>query len=289
MQRTQLLFLIPGMIVKKSNSIVALLLLSALMIFPMTAVGNDRDLFHIFQISDAGKRDLAIDQITFLESSPPAFLSTSTRLGAYRWFSRNIVFATDGEIRGNPQKIQTISLLDNSYKLILLPKDEAVRIRSEEYISEKNNPEPRPFSGFLHINSSSQIAAQLSTSGKSIYRLANFFGLARLHEQLQQERKGIGHCHDIIGNRYSCETSANGPFSIAGETIDHYLSQCVDCNDIDRSILRMVSAHYYLRSFTKASRQKGERAFHRHRNEFSDLDINFRQLNEIYLRSLSRN
>lgn len=245
----------------------------------------NQGLFYSLSLSDEGKIDFITDQIFFRSVSAPKILMAESHDDLYSWHTEAIDFVTDGRVTGSRSNVKTLSLLDKSYKLIISSKPDETYIDSEA-ISRYHSTGP-DVSFFIHKNTSSSIEDQLSTPAKSAYRLSNYFGLTAMAESIKRNSRPFGHCEDIVGSAYTCDLEKNGPFSIMGKSLSHYSDTCKNCTSSDRFILSMVSSHHLLRSRDKASRAIGEAVFHKNKKEFKLLDINYKQLKEIYLRSLS--
>lgn len=273
----------------KKNRVAAFALFCITLLSSLPALSNDQHLFYTFQASDSSKNSLSDDLYVFYNSSPEHIDYPYHYKDIYSWFNDQVAFMSDGRVIGNPTNIHALTLLDKNYKLVLVDNNDTIRINDKDYTHDIASLKGRKYYGFIHILEGDSVESTLNTPARSFYRLANFFGLAKVSEDINNGVESVSHCQDIIGNQYLCDNTKNGPLGLVGNILTEYIDQCNDCDDIDNSLLYMVAAHHLLRSGDKKSREKGGVIFRKHQDNFIDIDGNYRDLRDIYLKTLTLN
>lgn len=261
--------------------------------FTETSIAEDKDdesLFFIFSLSEEGQQDLSFDHAYFFNESSPKLTTGSDQKAISRSFIENIDFVTDSSVKGHSSGIRSVSLLDDSFKLILYDENAEIKIDDKQPPgrgSQKTNDLSSGVNAFIHLSDSSSIAHQLTSHPRSAYRLGNLLGLSEAARHIKNEESPIAYCQDLIGSPYTCDRGSEGPFKTTGKVLLHYAQQCQTCNEADSLILNMAAAHHLLRSGDSRVREMGEELMLRYRRDFEYLDMSYQSLNDIYLKSLS--
>lgn len=274
----------------KAKTIKALTIAIILALISFTAHSQDARLLPFVSVSDKEKRELYLDEMYFNDARWPGTISyhgLSTKDMAKNYFSRQISAITTTTVSGCPTDSSigctppSAYLLDDNFVVYGLENSNSIYIGNRKLIDAES-------SFVLKISGSSSLQSILGPEAISIYRLSHFFGLARLAEiSREASAPPLTTCYTLLDKPYTCDNVSQGAMTLTGNIMSNYTKLCSSCTDADIATLNMISTHYLLRSKSTKDIRRGIQNFSRHDDIFKSVGINYEELKEIYLKSIT--